>query len=370
MSASAPPALRVWLSAGAAARWRDRTQGAFDVLGRALARGFPPGAVAAITDREETVAYAWGGWAKLPPRGVPVRRDTVFDLASLTKQVITASLAVLLVQQRRWSLDDPVSDWLPAYPHRQITLRHCLTHTSGLVPHRPFFRTAHDAIELRSAVFREVPLGRPGATILYSDLNYMLLGWALSACAGRELGVLARDELLRPLGMRRTAFCPPRAWRHRIAATERDGEQRLRPGLVWGEVLNGNARRLGGVAGHAGLFSTAGDLARFARALLQPDRHPVLSAGSIRELTTAQAGTRDDRRGLGWRLDPRVWGPGWPPSTYWHTGATGTSLLVAPELGVAVVLLTNAVHWRRDPRRIAALRTRFHRAVAAGLRPR
>jgi CubicO group peptidase (beta-lactamase class C family) len=134
---------------------------------------------------------------------------------------------------------------------------------------------------------------------------------------------------------------------------------------VWGEVHDGNAWALGGIAGHAGLFAPVDDMARYAAALLAPS-HPVLSPSSIREMATRQAGEQPDVRGLGWRLAPSAWGA-WPEGTYWHTGFTGTSLLIAPALGIGVVLLTNAVHPARRPERQVAMRVAFHRAVLHGL---
>ncbi len=174
----------------------------------------------------------------------------------------------------------------------------------------------------------------------------MLLGWAsqllrrapLARLFGETVAGAASAWSARASGRWRRA-------RRRIAATELDGDQRLAPGLVWGEVHDGNAWALGGVAGHAGLFAPADDLGRFARALLAPERHPVLGPDSIAEMTRFQAGAPPDVRALGWRLDASEWGA-WPSSTYWHTGFTGTSLLVAPELG----LCGRAAHGRRPPR--------------------
>jgi len=152
----------------------------------------------------------------------------------------------------------------------------------------------------------------------------------------------------------------------RVAATEADGDQRAGPGVVWGEVHDGNAYALGGVSGHAGLFGTAADLGRFATALLTPDRHPVLSAGTLALMTARRAGAGAEARVLGWRLNPEAWGR-WPAGTIWHTGFTGTSLLVAPALDVAVVLLTNAVHPVRRLEATSALRASLHRAIRDAL---
>jgi CubicO group peptidase (beta-lactamase class C family) len=135
---------------------------------------------------------------------------------------------------------------------------------------------------------------------------------------------------------------------------------------VWGEVHDGNAYALGGVAGHAGLFSSLGDLARFVHALLAPEPGRALSAESIALMSTRQASTAADVRGLAWRLEPENWGP-WPAGTIWHTGFTGTSLLVAPSRGTAVVLLTNSVHPHRRLDDQAVVRATVHRLVAEAL---
>ena len=156
----------------------------------------------------------------------------------------------------------------------------------------------------------------------------------------------------------------PRAPLRRIAATEADGDQR--PGLVWGQVHDGNAFALGGISGHAGLFGTAGDLGRFASALLTPDRHPVLSAETLALMTARRAGAGAEARVLGWRLRPDAWGD-WPDGTIWHTGFTGTSLLIAPALDVAVVLLSNAVHPARRLEQTGAFRASVHRAIRDAL---
>jgi CubicO group peptidase (beta-lactamase class C family) len=158
----------------------------------------------------------------------------------------------------------------------------------------------------------------------------------------------------------------PRAPVRRIAATEADGDQRPGSGVVWGQVHDGNAFALGEISGHAGLFGTAEDLGRFASALLTPDRHPVLSAETLALMTARRADSGPEARVPSWRLDPEAWGS-WPDGTLWHTGFTGTSLLIAPALDVAVVLLSNAVHPIRRLDQISALRASVHRAIRDAL---
>ena len=291
---------------------------------------------------------------------------TLYDLASLTKVVCTTTLALLARQRGALALDDPVVRWLPGYPQPRTTLWHLLTHTSGLVDHVPFYATATGQADIEAALYAEAASSVPGDDVRYSDLGFMLLGWVIEACLGRRLDDAFAAEVAAPLGLLHTRFRPSSADRRRTAATELNGDQRPRPGLVWGEVHDGNAYALGGVAGHAGLFAPLGDMARFVRALLGPEPGALLSAESIALMGTRQAATGADVRGTGWRLEPENWGP-WPEGTIWHTGFTGTSLLVAPARGTGVVLLTNCVHPYRRLEDQAAVRAEIHRLVAEAL---
>ena len=336
------------------------------LLLRQLASGFPPAVAIRVCTSGGNPYSAAGGWARLAdagfPEPVPADADTLFDLASLTKVVATLPLVLLLHERGRWSIDDPVSRWLPGAPRSPVTISQCLLHVAGLVPHRPYHAACADPAEIRRAVTAELADVVPGQ-VSYSDLGFMLLGWAVEECAGEPLEELAGREVLGPLGMTSTGY-RPRAPARRIAATEADGDQQR--GQVWGSVHDGNAFALGGISGHAGLFGTAADLGRFASALLTPDRHPVLSAGTIALMTARRAGAGAEARVLGWRLRPDSWGD-WPDGTIWHTGFTGTSLLIAPAFDVAVVLLSNAVHPVRRLDQIGAFRVQIHRAIRDAL---
>ncbi len=333
-----------------------------DELSRTLDSGYPPGASLLVVDADGPLLRINGGFSCVIDAEIATTSETIYDLASLTKVIATVPLALVLDERRAWSLDDPVARWLPGFPRADLSLRQLLTHTSGLPPHRPFYRRGSGVSAIRPALFAEAVAAGPGP-VNYSDLNYILLGWALSRCAATPLARLFTETVARPLGMQQTRYRPPLRERRRIAATELDGDQRLAPGLVWGEVHDGNAWALGGVAGHAGLFAPASDLGRFASALLRPDHHPVLGSAAIAEMTRRQAGAPPDVRALGWRLDASDWGH-WPQGSYWHTGFTGTSLLIAPEFGVGVVLLFGGVHPVRRPEEQAALRRALHRRLA------
>jgi CubicO group peptidase (beta-lactamase class C family) len=331
-----------------------------------LETSFPSGFNLSVVDKSGIVLRAWGGSARVVPSFVPTSSDTLYDLASLTKVVATTTLALWLEENRRWKLKDLVVSWLPGFPRDDLTLYQLITHTSGLTPHRPFFHLGQNPRAIRRALYEEAALGAAPGEVLYSDLNFILLGWTITRCTGRSLKQLFKEVVASPLHMRATNYRPSAASRLRTAATELDGDQRLEPGLIWGEVHDGNAWSLNGVAGHAGLFGPANDLGRFVTALLNPRHHPVLSSSTIARMTRVQAGRPPDVRGLGWRLEPKGWGA-WPGGTYWHTGFTGTSLLVAPEANIGVVLLSNAIHPTRQLERQADFRTTIHRTIARSL---
>jgi CubicO group peptidase (beta-lactamase class C family) len=339
-----------------------------------LSTGFPAAVAMQVRSGAEIAYTAAGGWARLADAtagaaaelAVPADAGTLFDLASLTKVVATLPLVLLLHQQGRWSIDDPVARWLPGAPPSPVTISDCLLHTAGLVPFRQYYRTCSSPADIRRAVVAELARADAGSgQVSYSDVGFMLLGWAVEQCAGQPLPELFRREVAGPLGLTSTGY-RPQVPRRRIAAAEADGDQRTRPGLIWGEVHDGNAFALGGVSGHAGLFGTAADLGRFAAALLRPDHHPFLSAATLDLTTSRLAGTGAEERVLGWRVRPQGWGS-WPDGTIWHTGFTGTSLLVAPALDAAVVLLTNAVHPVRRLADTAQLRALVHQQAAAAL---
>ena len=337
--------------------------GVTSALIHAASEGFPAGVNLAVVSSSGTLLRAWSGHATVVGQPEVTREDTLYDLASLTKVIVTTTLALWLEDQGRWRLSQGAHRWLPDLTRRDITLHQLITHTSGIIAHRPFFHLGRRRVAIRHAVMEEAERATRPGRVLYSDLNFMLLGWAVEQCAGESLDWLFARVVTEPLGLVDTRFRPGARQRARSAATELDGDQRLGPGLVRGEVHDGNAWALGGVAGHAGLFSTATDLALFARELLQPRQHRILSRAAQSRMSRYQAGRTPDVRGLGWRLEPRGWGR-WPEGTFWHTGFTGTSLLISPPADLAVVLLTNAVHPTRDLERQASFRAQLHRALA------
>ncbi|MET7938022.1 serine hydrolase domain-containing protein [Streptomyces sp. NPDC005322] len=278
------------------------------------------------------------------PRGqwVPARSDTVFDLASLTK-LFTTILAVRAVERGDIALDGRVASYAPGFTaaaEHGITVRQLLTHTSGLLPELPLYEYADEEQRL-ARLSAEPPTTQPGAARRYSDLNFLLLQRVLERACGRPLDRLVHDTITGPLGMADTRFCPPSSWLPRIAATEdqRRPWGKLDRGMLRGVVHDENAWALGGVAGHAGLFSTAGDLAALCRALLR-DGGGVVSPASVELLLTAP--------GLGFEVDqPWYMGDLAGRGAAGHTGFTGTSLVVDRARDAYLVLLANTVHPRR-----------------------
>jgi CubicO group peptidase (beta-lactamase class C family) len=298
---------------------------------------------------------------------------TVFDIASLTK-VATTTAVLALVATGTLGLDDPVTDYLPSFAACRpgpVTIRHLLTHTSGLPATVDFHRWCRTREELLGALLHTPLVVRPGSEVVYSDPGFITLGEVTRVVSGAPLDVTVRRMVTGPLGLGSTGYAPlgaPPSWPpDGVAATERRADT---GGLPWlGTVHDENARAAGGVCGHAGLFSTVGDLARFTQWWVSGADGPVPAAlrrAAASDQTPGLAG----HRGLGWvRIGDGfdILGPAWPPTAVSHTGFTGTSLALDPASGVWAVLLTNAVHFGRDHTAIKTLRRDVHAAVAEAL---
>lgn len=308
-----------------------------------------PGAVVLIGRGESIVYEKAFGDRSVEPSVEPMSIDTIFDLASLTKVVATTTSVMKLVEDGRIRLNDRVSTFIPGFERHDkagITIRHLMTHTSGL---RPDLDLADDwsgydrAIEL---AIDEVPTSPPGQRFVYSDINYILLGDIVKRVSGVPLDVFAARTIFTPLGMKDTGFTPAAALVPRIAPTERiDGK------ILRGVVHDPTARRMGGVAGHAGLFSTAADLAVFCRMLLDDGRQNgvrILAPLTVEKMTSPATGPPDPNvRGLGWDIDSTYSqnrGELFPVGSFGHTGFTGTSIWIDPVTREFVVFLSNRVH--------------------------
>ena len=284
---------------------------------------------------------------------VPMREDTIFDLASLTKTFTT--IAVLQqVEDGAVSLDEPVATYLPAFAAHgkgTVTIRDLLTHTGGLPAWIPLY-SAYDTVQERlAAVLAVEPDAAPGEQYVYSDLSLITLGLVVEEVTGQKLDDVVARRITRPLGMRDTMYNPPASLVPRIAATEAQ-PWAGRP-MIRGEVHDENAWSLGGVAGHAGLFSTAHDLGVLAQTLLNGGKYGaarILEKDTVRAMLVNQTEQfPGDSHGLGFELDQRWYMDALSsPVTFGHTGFTGTSLVVDPLSHSFVVLLTNRVHPSRD----------------------
>ena len=356
---------------------------AWAVLDRAVANGAFPGGVAAVGHRGNLFIRAFGQQT-YEAASADVTPDTLYDAASLTKPVVTVTLAAMLAEAGQLDLDAPVARLVPEWPdasgvaagvasgvdeRARVTVRHLLTHTSGLPAHVDYFKTLATRRDLVARVVAEPLVSAPGTQSVYSDVGFILLGEIIARLTGRALDQLARERIFEPLGMHSTTFNPPEGWRERIAPTEHDAEFRRR--LLRGEVHDENAWVMGGVAGHAGMFSTAADLAAFCQMLLNGGIYAhqrVLRRATIAQFTSASALTAN-ARALGWNVPTPDSSSGryFSPRSFGHTGFTGTSIWVDPEKQLFVVLLTNRVHPTRDNNKINQVRTAVHDAIVEAL---
>lgn len=335
----------------------------------------PSGVLSGIVPRHasagQLVVIARGGRAvdavagfETDDRATEIVPTTLFDLASLTK-LFTATAFMRLVEGGATRLDDRAARILPEIGGRsqsaqEITWRHLLSHTAGLPSTVPLL-DARSIVDARARVLAIEPARCPGEVVAYSDVGFILLGFAIERMSGAPLDSAIRQLVLLPLGLSHTTFRPDAAFIP-VAATEVCPwrGRRLR-----GEVHDENAAVLGGVAGHAGLFGSAGDLATFGACFLEGGA-PVLSGVTIQEMTREQARDGAARRGLGfslWSPDPEATSHPFSVRTYGHTGFTGTSLWIDPDRSIVVALLTNAVYRGRAFDPFTGARIALHRAL-------
>ena len=361
------------------------TPTAADLIDQAVVAGVVPGAVlaAGVHTAEPLLLHVAGDAQRDATAKRPMTAGTVFDLASLTKVVATLPALLYLAGRGEIGLDQPVSRYLPPFagPGKSaVTIRQLLLHISGLPAERRYYLHLRDAAEILAAALAEPLVAEPGTVFCYSDVGFIALGELAAAVAGCGLDQLVQDVVCTPLGLTSTRYRPPAQWAGRIAATEITGGTgagggsggagetgqtgRAKVGVVHDE----NAEALGGVAGHAGLFGTAADLARYAAAWAG-NGWPM--EGLRAEALRCQTEGLGARRGLGWGLRGDKYdnmGDGWPATGAGHTGFTGTSLSVDPHSGLWAVLLTNAVHFGRGPEHsVIGLRKQVHAAVATEL---
>jgi uncharacterized protein YbbC (DUF1343 family)/CubicO group peptidase (beta-lactamase class C family) len=336
------------------------------VIAEAIAKHQLPGAVVLVARKGQTVWHKAYGERAVDPQREPMTPDTVFDLASLTKVVATATSIMILVERGKVRLSDPLSQFIPEIKgegRERITIELLLTHRSGYAPDFDLRERWTGYDEAIKHLIREPLRNQPGARFVYSDIGYVALGEVVRRASGQTLDEFARKNIFAPLGMRDTGFRPAASLKIRIAPTERrrgqlsylgdtaanagaDGERWLR-----GEVHDPTAYRMNGVAGHAGLFSTATDLAVYSQMILNGGQYRaarILSPLTVAEMTRPRLVSEQGwTRGLGWDISTSFStnrGDLFPPGSFGHTGFTGTSIWIDPASETFVIFLSNRVH--------------------------
>jgi CubicO group peptidase (beta-lactamase class C family) len=349
----------------------DRFRSAFAVLENAIAAHAFPGCSLAVTLRGELIAHKTLGRFNYDSASPEVTATTIFDLASLTKVVATTSMAMILYERGLLDLETPVTAIVPEFAQndmrrREVTLRMLLAHSSGLPAYEKLFLRVRSAGELLQAVFAAELVAPPGARAAYSDIGFILLGVALERLADEPLDAFCRREIFGPLGMTRTTFNPASILKSSIPPTADDRTFRHR--IIEGEVQDENAGVLGGVAGHAGLFSTAEDLAIFAHAMLNGG-HPILRAPTVELFSRRELSPEGTSHALGWDTpsSPSQSGKYLSPQSFGHLGYTGTSLWIDPERQLSITLLTNRTWPDCKNEAIKQVRPAFHDAMVEAL---
>ena len=299
--------------------------------------------------------------------------NSVFDLASLTKPIATATSFMILVDRGKLRPDMFVSDFFPEYDTEHlagITLAHMLTHTSGIPAWYDFYSNGQTRDQVLDQIIK-ISLGaKPGERYEYSCLGYILLGFIIERVSGLSLSDFARINIFEPLGMRNTCFNPPNNWHDRIARTANCPN---REGVLCGVVQDGNASAMEGISGNAGLFSTADDLAVFARMMLNSGAlgsTRILSEESVRFMLTNRIDPGIGGQSYGFFTKPNgmvAFGESFSDRAFGHTGFTGTSLLIDPEHDIFVILLTNRIYPKHDASDYLSRRRLFHNIIASAL---
>lgn len=347
-----------------------------------------PSAVYLVAERDEIFFTDALGFSVVEPYRVANKLDTIYDLASLTKPLVTTLLCARRIELGELTLDSSVSHYLAEFDRtdkQMITIRELLTHTSGLPAWRPLYLLTEDEPERAAGAVAGLDLEyKPGTRVVYSDLGFIALGILLERLTGQRLAEMAKHEIFEPLKLEHTFFNPEIALQTGIAACETGnayeldmckqtgaGEyQNSRQQLIWGEVHDGNAYFLGGAAGHAGLFSTAHDTYLLAQQFLA-DSSKLLNRESCRLFRENMTSGLEEARSIGWQLaatKDSTGGADLPADSFGHNGFTGTSLWIDPEHQRTFILLTNRTHAHALPfANINAVRREFHSVAVKAL---
>src|SRR3954471_15958011 len=345
-----------------------RLDGVDSIIRQAIMDGNIPGAVLVVGHEGKIIYRKAYGERALEPRHEPMTLDTVFDVASLTKVIATTTAVMQLFQQGKVRMNDPVAKYVAEFAQNgkdDITVRQLMTHYSGLAPDLDLTVPWDGKQTAYKLAFVMPPEQTPGSTFVYSDINFIMLGALVERVSSDTLDVYTTKHIFAPLKMLHTRFVPPSAWRPKIAPTQYDDNEHMLRGVVHDPT----ARRMGGVAGHAGLFSTGDDLAKFAQALLNGG-DGILSSFAVTKMTQPeQPPSAPVLRGFGWDIDSPFSsnrGDFLPVGSYGHTGFTGTSMWIDPTTKSYIILLTNSVHPRGKGNAVG-LRVKVATEIAAAL---
>lgn len=362
------------------------------MLAQRIAAGDFPSAVYLIAEQGEVVFSDALGNAVVEPKTIAAAFDTIYDLASLTKPLVTGLLCARRIETGELTLDSSVSHYLTEFDRtdkRAITVRHLLTHSSGLPAWRPLYILAKGDRERTLAEIANLELDyQPGTRVVYSDMGFIALGLLLERLSRKPIVSLAKDELLQPLELKRTFFNPESSMQTGIAAcetgnayergtcrdsvhqTDFEGYKSFREHLIWGEVHDGNAYFLGGAAGHAGLFSTASETLNLVNQFLG-EQSRLLKAQTCVLFSQNLTEGLEEARSIGWQLaatKDSAAGLDLPPDSFGHSGFTGTSCWIDPHHQRVFILLTNRTHARQLPFvNINSVRRQFHSLAVAAL---
>jgi beta-N-acetylhexosaminidase len=360
------------------ARGDAQLKPAYDVIEKAITEKAFPGATLAVGYRGKVSVHAFGKLS-YDAKAAATTPATMYDIASLTKVVATTTLVAKLAEGDfavPLDLDAKIERYLPEWAsgpnaewRHRVTVRHLLTHTSGLPPFKEYWRTSKNKQDTLAKIFAEPLDYEPGTKEVYSDLGIILLAEIIERLTGRTLDDLAKSFIFSPLGMKDSMYRPPKKLWPQIAPTEIDNNLRHR--LVQGEVHDENAFAIGGVSGHAGVFSTAPDLAAFCQMLLNGGVYAhqrILRRATVAQFTTPQQ-LSNGTRTLGWAVPTEGGSSGhyFSAHSFGHTGFTGTSIWIDPDRQLFVVFLTNRVHPTRENSKIQQVRPALHDAVMQAL---